>query len=60
MINNKDFDEIVPSFDDLSLDEMKMLQGDQEVQSEITPTTTSSPACIATTTAAVTAVTTKM
>ncbi|MCH4535930.1 hypothetical protein [Staphylococcus haemolyticus] len=52
MFNNKDFDEIILSFDDLSLDEMKTLQGDQEVQSEITSTTTSSPACAATTTAA--------
>ena len=36
----------VPSFEDLSLEEMKALQSDAGVEAEITPTTTSSAFCI--------------
>lgn len=36
----------VPSFEDLTLNEMKALQEDSNVEAEITPTTTSSAFCI--------------
>ena len=35
----------IPSFEDLSLEEMKALQSDAGVEAEITPTTTSSMMC---------------
>ncbi|MDZ4588744.1 lichenicidin A2 family type 2 lantibiotic [Bacillus cereus] len=41
--NNK---EVVPSFEDLSLEEMYALQDDTGVEAEISPTTTSSAFCI--------------
>ena len=41
--NNK---EVVPSFEDLSSEEMYALQDDTGVEAEITPATTSSAFCV--------------
>ncbi|WPA86286.1 lichenicidin A2 family type 2 lantibiotic [Bacillus cereus] len=46
MFENKEKRSVVPSFEDLSLEEMYALQDDTGVEAEISPTTTSSAFCI--------------
>ncbi|MCO4327807.1 lichenicidin A2 family type 2 lantibiotic [Staphylococcus agnetis] len=46
MFENKQEDYLVPSFEDLSFNEMKALQEDSNVEAEISPTTTSSAFCV--------------
>jgi type 2 lantibiotic (TIGR03893 family) len=37
MFENENLETVIPSFEDLSFEEMKALQGDGEVQAETTP-----------------------
>lgn len=46
MFENNIHTNVVPSFEDLSIEEMKALQEDSNVEAEITPSTTSSAFCI--------------